>query len=65
MDQKDLWYQDEDSQKNTGEQIQVQEPLDKGKEGNKASTKVSFHVTETPMPQLNLGYHLPQPTLGL
>lgn len=65
MDQKDLWHQDEDTQEHTGEQIQVQEPFDKGKEGNKASAKVSFHITKTPVPQLNLRYHFSQPALSL
>lgn len=65
VDQEYLRYQNEDSEENTGEQIQVQEPLNKGKEGYKAGAKVSFHVAETPVPQLNFGYHLPQSALGL
>lgn len=65
MDQEDLWHQDENSEEDTGEQVQVQEPLDEGKKGYKASAKVSFHIAQTPVPQLNLGYHLPQSALGL
>lgn len=65
MFEEDFWENDEDSEEDACEKVEVEEPLNEGEEGHQTSPKVAFHIPQTPVPQLHLFYHFTQPTLCL